>query len=159
MRKKVTQKKVIKAEESSWFNKAVFYSVVLVAICSTATACTLILRGLDGNDRISSGVDSSPVVAEVVSEPKIEDGTKEPSVSIISAADLIESHLKISHRIDDKEILFKCHNLAGSLYSCKIVQGKKPDPNVEKPEVEIPKEEPEKGHEASEEKPDWDPFK
>ena len=159
--KEVKLKKVTKkAEESSWFNKSVFYAMAMLALASTITACSLLTGVLfSDNDTISGSVDSSPIVVEVVPEPKIEDGTKEPSVSIISAADLIANHLAISHQIGTDEILFKCHQLAGNLYSCKIVQGKKPDPNAEKPEVEIPNEKPEKGHEASEEKPDWDPFK
>ena len=159
MRKKVTKKTTKKAAtESSWFNKSVFYSVVVLAICSTATACTLLLKGLDVNDRISSGVDSSPIVVEVAPEVNIEEGSKEPGLAMISATDLIANHLAISHSIDGKEILFKCHNLAGALYSCKIVQGKAPNlKSDEIPTVEI--EEPSVEKELDVEEKEWDPFR
>ena len=150
MRKTVKKKKV--EEESSWFNKPVFFSMGIVALASTITACTLLTMVLpDGEDSISQ----SPPRVSVT-----EEASKEPGPAMILGADLIENHLAISHKplplyeLDEKEILFKCYHLAEFRYSCKLVQGQ--DPELSSTQ-EI-KDTPQSPEAEKEEKENWKPF-
>ena len=156
MRKKVKKKKV--EAESTWFNRPVFYALCVLALASTITACTLLTKViLDDQEKVPlvvPGPESPIVITE-------EDDSKEPGVAMISAADLdaiyaaLANHFETSHRLGDKEILFKCHKLAGTLYSCKIVQGE--SPNLESSEIPIVDNNKEPQVEKESEK--WDPFK
>ena len=162
MRKKV--KKKVEAE-SNWFNRPVFYALGVLALASTITACTLLTKViLDDKDSFSQSPIKVPLVVEPGPEFPIvitEDDSKEPGVAMISAADLdaiwdaMRSHFEVSHHIDDNEILFKCHKLAGTLYSCKMVQGE--SPNLESSEIPIVDNNKEPQVEKESEK--WDPFK
>ena len=162
MRKKV--KKKVEAE-STWFNRPVFYALGVLALASTITACTLLTKViLDDTDSISQSSLRVPLVVEPGPEFPIvitEEGSKESGTAMISAADLdaiyaaLANHFETSHRLGDKEILFKCHKLAGTLYSCKIVQGKAP--NLES--SEIPTVDDNKEPQVEKESEKWDPFK
>ena len=149
--------------ESNWVNKPVFFALLGLTLASTITACTLIYRGIDDVGRVSSDVSDSPAVVEVVPEPIIVEKVIEipQSDAEMLMINGLAEHLQAHHNLKSDEVLFKCASLSSNLYSCKIVQGKEPDPNAEKPEVELPNAEPEKGHEANSEKPKerWDPFK
>ena len=157
MRKKVKKKKV--EAESTWFNRPVFYALGVLALASTITACTLLTKViLDDQEKVPLVVVPGPENPIVITE---EDDSKEPGVAMISAADLdaiyaaLANHFETSHRLGDKEILFKCHKLAGTLYSCKIVQGE--SPNLESSEIPIVDNNKEPQVEKESEK--WDPFK
>tara|TARA_B100002003_G_scaffold250504_1_gene290131 strand:+ start:929 stop:1402 length:474 start_codon:yes stop_codon:yes gene_type:complete len=157
MRKKVKKKKV--EAESTWFNRPVFYALGVLALASTITACTLLTKViLDDQEKVPLVVVPGPESPIVITE---EDDSKEPGVAMISAADLdaiyaaLANHFETSHRLGDKEILFKCHKLAGTLYSCKIVQGE--SPNLESSEIPIVDNNKEPQVEKESEK--WDPFK
>jgi DNA polymerase III sliding clamp (beta) subunit (PCNA family) len=157
MRKKVKKKKV--EAESTWFNRPVFYALGVLALASTITACTLLTKViLDDQEKVPLVVVPGPELPIVITE---EDDSKEPGVAMISAADLdaiyaaLANHFETSHRLGDKEILFKCHKLAGTLYSCKIVQGE--SPNLESSEIPIVDNNKEPQVEKESEK--WDPFK
>jgi len=162
MRKKVTKKKP--EAESSWFNRPVFYAMGVVALSSMITACTLLTMVLPEKDSISQSSLRVPLVVEPGPEFPIvitEDDSKEPGVAMISASDLealwdaMRSHSKFSHPpLSDKEILFKCHKLAGTLYSCKIVQGQDPILSSDPPTVDDNKE-----PQVEKESKNWDPFK
>ena len=157
MRKKVKKKKV--EAESTWFNRPVFYALGVLALASTITACTLLTKViLDDQEKVPLVVVPGPEFPIVITE---EDDSKEPGVAMISAADLdaiyaaLANHFETSPRLGDKEILVKCHKLAGTLYSCKIVQGE--SPNLESSEIPIVDNNKEPQVEKESEK--WDPFK
>lgn len=158
MRKKVSKKKA--QTESNWFNKPVFFALLGLTLASTITACSLIYRGInkDVTPTVVDRVVEVPVPSEpIIVEKVVEIPQSDAEMLMING---LAEHINAHHDLKENEVLFKCASLSSNLYSCKIVQGKQPDPNAEKPEVDLPKEEP-VGHEANSEKPKkrWDPFK
>ena len=165
VKRKPQRKKQIEAEESSWFNKSVFWAMFFVACASSITACSLLTQQLKSEE-------VKTVTMPEDSLSSAPDGHIHLENNLGQA--LINTHLMQHHQVGDLEKVFKCSNLNGKIYTCKVIESvpvKKPpkdtlkktekSPEEKKPEPE-PEVEPEFIDEAAPLKPQkkkWEPFK
>ncbi len=166
VKRKPQRKKQIEAQESSWFNKSVFWAMFFVACASSITACSLITQQLKSEAAVHSGV-----VKVTLPEDSLA-GTSDAHIHLENnlGQALINTHLMQHHQVGDLEKVFKCSNLNGKIYTCKVIESvpvkiapqntlKKTEKLTEEKDPEV---EPEFIDEATPLKPQkkkWEPFK
>jgi hypothetical protein len=130
----VKRKKKAVQPESSWFNKSVFYSVCMVALASTVTACSLLTQKIDATN--NKPVEEIAIVETVNTDIILDNPnvivTRLPETIIVedkvqahthgeNGAALMKQHIEQYHNYSETETVFKCHNLNGKIFSCKVI--------------------------------------
>jgi hypothetical protein len=129
--KRKPRKKPVAKQDSVWFNKSVFWAMFLVAISSTITACSLITKQIKA-DPATEVIVSLP--NETISVPEA-DGHIHLERNIGQA--LMNSHLLQHHQVGELEKVFKCSNLNGKIYTCKVIESVEVAPVKKNPKPEI----------------------
>lgn len=136
MVRKVTTKrkpraKAVAKEESSWFNKSVFWAMFVVMVCSVVTACSMITQtGIsDILPRDTVPTDEGTVIISPIITDR-PDGHIHLEKNIGQA--LLNSHILQHHQLDSNEILMKCSDLNGKIYTCQLVKSPEVTPIPQK---------------------------
>ena len=165
-----TRKKKVVEPESTWFNKSVFYGMLVLTLASTVTACSMIAGKAFKAPDIQV-VDMSPVNTDVILDNPNVVVTRLPDNSItVGDSDahmtlhksfnfqgLIDKHVETHHNYSDTETVFKCHNLNGKIYSCKIILIEDVTKQTIDPDIIIPEIKKEIAEPKSKKK-SWNPF-
>jgi len=165
-----TRKKKVVEPESTWFNKSVFYGMLVLTLASTITACSMIAGKAFKAPDIQV-VDINPVNKDVILDNKKVVVTKLPDNSItVGDSDahmtlhksfnfqgLIDKHVETHHNYSETETVFKCHNLNGKIYSCKIILIEDVTKKTIDPDIIIPETKKEITEPKSKKK-FWNPF-
>lgn len=133
--KRKPRKKPVAKQDSVWFNKSVFWAMALVAICSTITACSLITKQINAEPPTEVIVSLPNENISVPTEALKADGHIHLEKNIGAA--LMNSHLLQHHQVGELEKVFKCSNLNGKIYTCKVIESVEVAPVKKNPKPEI----------------------